>query len=724
MLRNVKTFNGNLINDGTNFRATILNPRSLPPAQPVFLAQAEADSVDAGAFTVEPHMIAVDIKVLNYGNRIALIAQLQRWFKRGTQGDLVVTYKDDGLDYFKPCRVVNLIQDPEYPTNFKALLNTGWTTWRAVQADTYDWALTGTGGSHTVTLLGDDETPLSVTFNLSAGPASGYLYQRFYQLINAASPVPALGYGPWCITIDTAALIADNANKCQINQGGGIDATVTTIPYDTVTGSLPNIGSGYVDTEQIRWTGKTGTTSGNLTGVTRGVGGTTAASHLDNAEIKLSTIQANCADLRIFVEGKEVNRWIANPNNASTKVWFNLTMNKGYALPLREAIDSSSNIPFIYFAITPDTFNAVTALPNEGIMLRGTEWIKYRRVATGYYGLQVIQRGILGSTKQAHSIGDVFKFMEHVITVCYGNAGVVEPSTVDVTYNNTKPLFSLTSSDNAAWVYSAATLFCDLTGTGRTGGFTPAIAMRSGEVSGLYFIKRNAASGDPALGMKIGSFLQGTGWVAETAKILYFFYRACGIDTTTFTGEKYRTGTSWPADTGLRKSADGVIFTDAWIEATPGSVATWTALASHSGVAMGGVRWMAFRFSGAYPAGANSYALFEIQTGTINFVSANLPTGTLLSQKVSAQLELTLANAANEDAFDVIRPMLVGLALVMDGEAKTVLYNNVNAHDAVTLNDEGRDHWIRLQTGSNELTITATDVGSLSAALSWYRRRF
>lgn len=722
MLRILQTFAAHNINDGSNYRAVLLQPNALPAAQPVFIPQPDADSEDSGTYTVEGQTIAVTIKVVDYANRVALIAQLQNWFKRGTLGDLVATYSDDGLDYYKPCRVVNLVQDPEHFLHFTALLNTGWTTWRAVDPDTYTWDLTGTGGSHTVDLEGDDETPLSVTFQLSAGPANGYLYQRFYQLINKAD-VPALGHGPWCITIDTAALVADNSHKCQVD--GGIDASVTTIPYDTVTGTVPNIGTGYVDTEQIRWTGKTGTTSGNLTGVTRGVGGTTAASHLDNAEIKVSRMQANCADLRVFVDGAEVNRWIATPNNASTKVWFNVTLNPGYSLPLRSALDNSSSYPKLFFAVTANVANTIKALPAEGVLVHGTEWIKYVKVVPGPYAVGIVERGVLGTTKQAHAIGDNFQLMEHVIMAAYGNADSVAPDTLDANYDDTKPLFLLTSSDNASWVYDATTAFFDRAGTGRTGGWTPSIMLRDGEVSDFYHIKENADSGNPAMGMKIGANPSSAGWEPELAKILWGFYRSCGVDTTTFTGQKYRSGLSFPAlNVGLRKSADGVRYIVIWNEAAPAVTAVWEALGSHSSVSMGNAAWVRIVFHGSVSAREDAYAAFEILTGTLAFVSANLPTGTLLAQQQSGQLELTLTNGANDDQIEANQPMLIGLPLVINGEENTILYNNVNAHQNVILDDEGRAIWLRLQPGDNELTIESVDVGTLEAALSWYRRRF
>lgn len=723
MLRTLKTFNAHNINDNTSYTATVLNPFSLPPAKPVFVSQGNSDSEDTGVYTVDVQTIAVSIKIRNYASRVTLAAQLQQWFKRGTLGNLVVTYSDDGVDYYKPCRVVNLIQDPSHSLYFTAILNTGWTAWRAVTASTNTWNLTGTGGNNTITLLGDDEAPLSVTFSLSAGPANGYLYQKLYQLINAPQTVPALGYGPWCITLDTASLIADNANKCQINNVAGITAVATTIAYDTVTGTLPSAGSGYVDTEQISWTGKTGTTSGNLTGVTRGIGGTTAATHADNAVIKLSYMQAGCNDLRIFLDGKETNRWIASPNNASTKVWFNLTMNKGYSLALKTAIASAGSISYIEFAVNPNVLSALTAMPVEGILVHGTEWIKYKGKDLANYRLVVTARGVLGTTLQAHAAADVFTYMEHVIAICYGNFTIAAPDANDTTYDNAKPVFVLSSSTNSSWVYDATGNFIDVNVTGRTGGFKPVLYAAQGKNSWPYYLKHSTGP-DPAMGMVNSPYYRGATLLADNASLGFIFYRACGINTTTFTGEKYASTSSFPATAALQSSSDGSIFATVWNEAIPGTLATWTALSAHSGIAMSSVRWMRVLFEGTVAAAVGAQAQFEIQTGTITFVSANLPTDSIGSQQASQQLDLVLSNGANSDSFQTILPMLPGLTLALDGEAKTVLYNNVNAHSTILPNSESRAWWIRLTPGSNTLTVTSVDVGTLVANLSWYRRRF
>ena len=214
MLITVKTFNGHNINDGSSYRAMLQNPHGMPDAVPVFIEQANADAVDAGLYAVNVQNKVLSIKVLNYASRYALVSQLKTWFKRGVEGNLVVTFADDGVDYQMNCRVVNLVQEPEFPSQFSAILQTGTSSWRAVTETTQaTWTATGTTETQDISVGGKDETFLSVDLTATAGPASGYLYQNLYQLPNTLSPLTGLGLIPWCITLNTAALVA--AGKMQ-----------------------------------------------------------------------------------------------------------------------------------------------------------------------------------------------------------------------------------------------------------------------------------------------------------------------------------------------------------------------------------------------------------------------------------------------------------------------------------------------------------------------------
>ena len=67
----------------------------------------------------------------------------------------------------------------------------------------------------------------------------------------------------------------------------GIDSSTTTIPV-TATDNLPTQGTIKLGTEEITYTGRsTSTGAGNLTGGTRGANSTTAASHLNGANLTL-----------------------------------------------------------------------------------------------------------------------------------------------------------------------------------------------------------------------------------------------------------------------------------------------------------------------------------------------------------------------------------------------------------------------------------------------------
>ena len=74
---------------------------------------------------------------------------------------------------------------------------------------------------------------------------------------------------------------------------GGINDSVTTITVDS-TEDFPSAGTINIGSEKISYTGVTSTT---FTGCTRGADSTSAASHSDNAEVKINTL---CKSMRAF----------------------------------------------------------------------------------------------------------------------------------------------------------------------------------------------------------------------------------------------------------------------------------------------------------------------------------------------------------------------------------------------------------------------------------------
>ena len=137
-----------------------------------------------------------------------------------------------------------------------------------------------TSASFTTNTFQIQSTPNANTFTITmsaneAGTgvtAGGTITTTPYIFIGPTFQSPAFGYGTgyWGGTIPTSV-----TNQLD----GALNNSTTTVTVDSTTG-FPTTGTIDIDLELITYTAKTGTT---FTGCVRGVNGTTAASHLDNA---------------------------------------------------------------------------------------------------------------------------------------------------------------------------------------------------------------------------------------------------------------------------------------------------------------------------------------------------------------------------------------------------------------------------------------------------------
>jgi hypothetical protein len=724
--KTVVRFDGNSI-QSSSYRAAVVS-LSAPNAKNVYLEQAQADAQDSGAYTVDVRTIALVIEVKDYANRYTLQDQLQVWFKRGTRGNLEATFHDDGLDYLLPCTVTNIMQDKDFPQFWTVVLQTGESTWRAVTASTDTWEPSGTSGTKAITVGGKSDTKLSLTITPTVGPTSGYLKRQLYQLVN----VPAVDYGlrPWCLTVDTLALVAQAAHKCLINNGAGIDASQTTIPYDTVTGTVPSVGVGYCGTEQISWTGRTGTTSGNLTGVARGINGTTAATHADNAEIKVSLVQADLNDYRVWLGDVETKRWIDSPASATSKIWFNAFLKPGFDLTLATAVANSGTPTYLQFAVDTTHKAKIKAMPSSGIVYHGNEWFAYSSKSDTLCRLYLSKREYLGTAIEAHNAAVVFKYIGTPITITYGNMSVGNPASDDDHYDDDKPVFDLNLSDNEKWIYSASSVFHDPLLPDRPGSWQPFMKKLGNETENYNFTE-NGESGAPVIGTEVGTWLSGSTYKAENVTGGFQFTSPGGIWKSTNSGKKLRSGTRWASKAGLQKSTAGTKWVDANAEATPAAAGAYTTF-THTDTVITATtitalanmnKSLRFGIFGSYAVEGDAYMRIETSGQTINFVSATIPSGTFLTATDNITMDVIIANAESGDSVRVVTPMLVGKEFAINGESNLVTFDGANSYGAITLNDNSRTEILRLETGVNNLSITSADMGTLALALSWYVRR-
>lgn len=645
MLISIKTFNGHNINDGSNYRSTVLQSNSPPAVNTVFIENAISDPVDAGTWSGTSRTIPVAVEVVNYANRNSLSAILKNWLKPGVSGNLVVTFTDVSADYQLTARVQSVVSD-KFPGRYTVILQSAESAWRAVTASTDTWTVDASGEKKTISVGGYVDTRLITAITPTGAASSGYSYQQLYQLVG----VPGVDFGkrPWSIALDTATLVS--AGK----------------------------------------------------------------------------MQADCDDLRVFINDVEVKRWIADANTSSTKAWFNVTISPGFSLDLKTAIGSNTTIGEIEFKITTNNQSAIYKMPNSGIVYHGTEWIQYSGKDWKTCRLAVVARGALGTTKQAHNAADVFKWVQNVVYIVYGNASAVSPSSLDTEYDNDKPVFDLSTSDNTKWAYTASSKFYDHDKPTRPGSWVKYISTpyaKYGDLSGLYDFKEDATSGDTAGGLKIGSFQYAGKWYGGNATLWWYLQSPVGIRVVSATGQKYRNGTAFPvAQLQGLYGANGKWY-GVWTEASPVNGSTWTAWTHNNQAISWNPVGVGFSFIGSSGKTASELTAFEALTVTVEFVSANLPVGALLGEAGNYPLKITITNNTTGDIVYIEYPMKVNKTFALDGETYTASYDGVNAHGAVNLDDDSRDVWIALNPGNNELQIDCDDIGTLSVALSWYARR-
>jgi hypothetical protein len=640
----ILSFDGFSLNNA-NFSAYGTGIRKPPDAKPVFIEVPMSDAVYSGMYTMDVRSVPMTVVINDWQNRYELESQLKEALKPGREGTLKGRFAGTLQEYQINCVVQSIIPDTKKDGIFTVIMQSGESCWRTTELFSDEWEITASGDTKTINVGGYSPTRLNLQVTPTGLPASGWVYQRLYQLTN--KPDYAYGLRPWCIEIDTATLV----------------------------------------------------TAGKM--------------------------QADCDDIKLVIDGIEAKRWIADANTSATKVWTNLNISEGYSLTLLTAIPSSGSITEIKLEKTSNNRSALKSMATKGIVAHGTEWLQYTGIDTKKYKLTGVTRAVHNTSMQSHSEGDTFAWIEHAIYVLYGNSAAEDPSTAYDTYDDEKPLFDLSASDNETWVYTAATKFYDPDKPKRTGAWTYS-KTATGTDSEYYEESEEVEGGDPAMGAKITTWYKGGKEQKEKAIIAWSMNHAGGFASVSMTGQKYRSTSLWPATTAIelqRANSKAKRFYSVWDEPTPSAEDTWEAITHADAAISSEMPNIRFVFEGTLSATEGAECMFEVLTTTVEFVAANQPTGTLGDETENYFLSAEIENLTNEQKILLTVPMKLDRSLILDGEEYEITYDGADAYSSLELDDESRSIWLELDTGDNELKITGDDVGNIDIVLSWYERR-
>ncbi len=264
--------------------------------------------------------------------------------------------------------------------------------------------------------------------------------------------------------LDTTTLVKDTTISNLINNAAGITAAATVIDYDTPAGGgLAAAGMAWIETEQISYTGKSGT---QLTGVVRGIGGTTAAAHADNTPVYQSNALANGDDLRVWIDDVEAERWLVGWNSAATDVVVNLSLPRAVQRTLTAAI-----------GVTDTSFEfaeGVQGLASRGFLLIDNEMIWYDALTAR--GVTGVVRGVRGTTAAAHTTAAAVWANPKSVVVAVGKAKAGPPPSTAAH----RPCIQLPGSSNQTWKWGDGaddpnTVFVDSANPDRTAQWAPGL---------------------------------------------------------------------------------------------------------------------------------------------------------------------------------------------------------------------------------------------------------
>lgn len=323
-------------------------------------------------------------------------------------------------------------------------------------------------------------------------------------------------------------------------------------------------------------------------------------------------------DLRVLVDGEEVDRWLGNMNTASTGVWI--------ALPFEDDISMTLNGAITATVTSLTVTGTITSLSSYGIIQIGNEIIHY----SGKSGqdLTGLTRGYKGTTAAAHNDTDDVYWLQHDVEIVYGNPDASAP-TLDSDY---KPSFDVDDSSNTLWKYTTFAHGVNPThNMGMEAGWDSPVypdddfleqITSAGNNSWYNWNHDGSGSGDEAeIGLEVISI---TG-PNNGGTIRVAWHNECGIVAAEFIdGEKYSESTpNWDAE--VESSINGSSWTTEYTIPAPGSASTWESWSHDDDSLPANTTWIATYLSTIYTGGTH-YQKLEYDALELTFDSNNVPT--------------------------------------------------------------------------------------------------
>lgn len=446
-----------------------------------------------------------------------------------------------------------------------------------------------------------------------------------------------------------------------------------------------------------------------------------------NTEVGAGRSQADGDDIRVMVDGYNVNYWATGLNSASCKIWCNLDFEPSQTMTLGANMGTATITTFTV-AQTKANQDAMKALPaivggddpvagnsifsTYAQLLIGSELFIVTTVNPYTWTFSGVTRAANDTTAAAHTAGDSIYWIQHDVKICYGDTTATAP-TID---NTKKPIIDLTNSTNSSWVYTefASSDFK------RTGGWRPAVTSSLGKTSN-YYTGSHGALASPAteMGMTVKAYQVGSRWCAENAVVLWRFYHPFGITAVTSTGAKYRSGADWATGyCGIEKYDGGVNWTMVDSEATPGTAGVWGTFTHTASSLSGTFNFIYTILQSALSGTSNNMIALEYQGMTLALT--NVPTVSMSSRIDAYEMNVKLSNNVSGENIQFTLPTGLNKQITINCSDMTANYSDGRV---IGINTSTKRHdWLNCGPGSCSLQWDETGVAGGTCVITWKDR--
>lgn len=654
------SYNGTLINDGTNYSAFFPQGQSIvlqANSEPVLVERAFLTPIYA---VKKLDSKTVPLTVVMRGTIATQLDSLKKLFNTQDQTprELVIADAADSNRQWTVYATCVAHKDiVGAVTTFSMLIPD--PVWYTVVENSSSWAVTASGQTKTITTIGTANAQPIFEITPTTSPTIGSLYQKYFMIRNiSSSPMVNFPLSIMGAAYDTAALVT--AGKMQ--------------------------------------------SSGN--------------------------------DLRVYMLGAEVPRWLGAMNTTATRVWVSVNAPAyfGDGVLLDNLSSGVTTATFdVNSSTTTSTANIaflqglLNSAPSSGFLLKiDSEFMMARNPNPAKGTLDIYARGTNASTATTHLAGATVYFFAINGYITYGDLTKGAPS-----YGvSTQPLFNNDTSTNTSWVYPnfGST-------TARPGYWTSSVLSSSGNTASINATKIYTAptvvnsNTDPytSMGIYSASYSTASGAKAETAQVQWQLSHPLGaIGVPSSSGYKYVSTAlaAWPATTfaGLQYSTNGINFSDAYSEAAPTVVNSNTAW-SKSSITFSSSKLIRILYSGTVPA-SKGYLRYETNAITVTIDGTYQPTMNYSSEVVTSPVNITLTNTNTNDWIRISGVWVTnGTTITLDCKNKTATYNGVSYAAGLTWSSN-RVQWLDLLPAANNvLKYEQAGTGNATVVVKWQDRK-